>query len=215
MPPLSAARRQGRARDRAREVANRLFYGEYGPRVNELIWIDPRSVGFTFESFRAASGRVVRRWPLTPLIPLEEHPHVRFALAHWRDGVPWPDTGVFDYMLERIANRGQQDNCRTFEDVVERYRRLDALYETTRRARRLLTRGEIDPRAHREDGGILIHVGPAGELVLGASGKHRLTIAQLLDLPVIPARVGHIHRDALPLMPRLRRGPDIEAVQHG
>ena len=50
----------------------------------------------------------------------------------------------------------------------------------------------------------------SGEVLIGESGKHRLTIAQLLELPVIPVRVGHVHVDALPLVPDLRRMPPQE-----
>jgi hypothetical protein len=138
---------------------------------------------------------------------LEEHIHVRFALAHWRDGVPWEETGAYDYMLEQIARRGRQDGCFDLADVKRRYERLDDLFETVMRERRLRTRTELDPRVRNEDGGIFVHIGPAGETAIGDSGKHRMTIAKLAGLDAVPARIGYIHRDALPLLPALRRPP--------
>ena len=153
------------------------------------------------------SGYVVDRWPPVAPASLDEHIHVRFALAHWRDGVPWEETGVYDYMLEQIARRGRQDGCFDLDDVKRRYERLDDLFETVKRERRLRTRAELDPGARNEDGGILVHVGPGGEAAIGDGGKHRMTIAKLAGLDHVPVRIGYIHRDAIPLLPALRRAP--------
>ena len=153
------------------------------------------------------SGYVVDRWPPADPVPFEQHVHVGFALARWRDGVPWAETGAYDYMLEQIARRGRQDGCFDAADVRRRYERLDELFETVRRERRLRTRSELDPAARDEDGGILVHIGPQGEPAIGDSGKHRMTIAKLLGLDVVPARIGYVHRDALGLVPRLRGRP--------
>lgn len=153
------------------------------------------------------SGYVVDRWPPGEPARLDEHIHVRFALAHWRDGVPWEETGAYDYMMEQIARRGRQDGCYDLDDVKRRYERLDDLFETVMRERRLRTRPEVDPGARNEDGGILVHIGPGGETAIGDSGKHRMTIAKLAGLDAVPGRIGYIHRDAIPLLPALRRPP--------
>jgi hypothetical protein len=34
-----------------------------------------------------------------------------------------------------------------------------------------------------------------------------MVIAKLLDLDLVPARIGYVHRDALPLLPAMRRAP--------
>ena len=198
------------AADVGRDAYNVLRYGRAAPRTDERLWVDPASITQTLHAFRARSGTVVRSWPPTEVWPLADHLHVQFAVAHWRDGIPWPETGVYEYMQERIERRGRQDGCRNRDDVVRRYEDLDELYATVSRERRLRTRAELDPSAHREDGGIFVHVGPAGEVLIGESGKHRLTIAQLLELPVIPVRVGHVHVDAIPRLPDLRRPPPQE-----
>ncbi len=194
-----------RAQDLRREADNRLRYGRGAPQVSERLWIDPLAVDRAFSWFEARSARVVTTWPPAPGMPFDEHRHVAFALARWRQGVPWTETGAVEYMTAQIARRGSQDGCRTPQDVLRRFARLDALYETVGRERRLRTRSELEPRAFREDGGILVHVGPDGAFVAGDSGKHRLTIARLHQLPSIPVRLGEIHRDALPLLASLRR----------
>jgi hypothetical protein len=186
-------------------VWNLVRFGRDAPRPNERLWIDPAAVEHALDGLPVRSGYVVDTWPPVEPARLEDHVHVRFALAHWRDGVPWEGTGAYEYMLERIAVRGRQDGCFDLDDVKRRYRRLDELYETVKRERRLRTRTELDRRARNEDGGILVHIGPSGEVAIGDSGKHRLTIAKLVGLDVVPTRIGYIHRDALPLLPTLRR----------
>jgi hypothetical protein len=206
---------QRRWADATRDRWNRLPYGPQAPRRSERLWVDPLAVQHATAYLPAASGRVVRRWPPAALVPIEEHLHVRFALRHWRDGVPWEDTGLYEYMAERIRVRGQQDGCRNDSDVVARCRRLDELHEQVGREVRLRTRQELDPAGFREDGGILMHLGPAWEPVVGDNGKHRLTVARLHRLPVVPVRVGVVHVDALPLLPALRRDPAGPAAAAG
>jgi hypothetical protein len=195
------------ALDRARLFANVLRFGREAPRPHERIWIDPSAVECALDGLPVLSGHVVDRWPPAEPAPFEDHVHVRLALAHWRDGVPWEETGAYEYMLRQIAVRGRQDGCHDLGDVKRRYERLDALYETVRREGRLRTRPELDPAVHNEDGGIFVHIGPGGEPAIGDGGKHRLLIARLLGVAVVPARLGYIHRDALPLLPGLRRPP--------
>ena len=192
-------------------MANVVRFGTAAPRPNERIWVEPAGVRYALGGLPVRSGYVVDRWPPADPVPFEEHVHVRFALAHWRDGLSWEETGAYDYMLEQIHRRGRQDGCHSLEDVRRRYERLDALFETVREERRLRTRAELDPTARDEDGGILIHVGPDGEAAIGDSGKHRMAIAKLLELDVVPARIGYVHRDALPLLRRLRERPALPA----
>jgi hypothetical protein len=196
-----------RARDRGRWLANVIRFGRAAPRPNERVWVDPSKVRYALGGLPVRSGRVVDEWPPVDPVPFEEHVHVAFALAHWRDGLSWEETGAYDYMLEQIRRRGRQDGCFDLADVQRRYQLLDELFETVRRERRLRTRSELDPTVNDEDGGILVHVGPDGEPAIGDSGKHRLTIAKLVGLTVVPARIGYVHRDAIRLLPDLRRAP--------
>jgi hypothetical protein len=196
-----------RVRDWSRWVGNIVRFGRRAPRPNERLWIDPGRVRYALGGVPVRSAQVIGEWPPAKLVPFEEHVHVGFALAHWRDGVRWEDTGAYDYMLKQISIRGRQDGCFDLDDVVRRYERLDDLYDTVGREGRLRTRSDLDPKARNEDGGILVHIGPGGEPAIGDSGKHRLTIAKLHGLKTVPARIGYVHRDAVSLLPDLRRAP--------
>ena len=62
---------------------------------------------------RAASGRVLAGdWDLDTR-KVRALTKVRLAISHWRDGVPWDDTGVYEYMLRRIRRYGKADGCTT------------------------------------------------------------------------------------------------------
>ena len=196
-----------RVRDVGQLYFNIVRYGPDAPRPNERVWVVPSDVTFTLDGVRVRSGRVISRWPFVAPLAFEEHPHVKFALAHWRDGIPWEETGAYSYMLEQIRRRGRQDGCHSIVDVERRYQRLDELFETVLHEGRLRTRSELDSTARGEDGGILIHIGPHGATAIGDSGKHRMTIAKLLRLSLVPARLGFVHRDALRLLPRFRDPP--------
>ena len=198
---------RNRVAEIAREWWNFVRFGPDAPRPLERLWIDPQEVSLASAWFRAKSGRVRHTWPPAEVMPFEEHPHIRFAVAHWRDGVPWEDTGAYDYMMDRIQARGRQDDCRTLADVVRRFDRLDQLFETVKAEGRLKTREEICRRPFREAGGILIHLGPNGELVIGDAGKHRLMIAKLARLSKIPVLIGEVHIAALPKLAALRVPP--------
>ena len=120
------------------------------------------------------------------------------CIQHWRDGVPWEETGVYEHLLQRIAeNEGKFDGCSNLGDVVERYRRLDELFASIRHEGRLRPRHEVSPGTFRESQGIGIHIDRNGGLVFSHRGTHRLAAALVLDLKVIPAQVGVVHRAAI------------------
>lgn len=193
-----------RLTDIAREYANLARFGRGAPRPAERLWIDPQQVSKATAWFPSKSGAVRYTWPPAELMPFEDHIHVRFALAHWRDGLPWENTGVYEYMMGRIRARGRQDDCQTFANVVARFERLDELYESVKADGRMKTRQELSPAIFRETGGILVHFGPNSEPVIGDAGKHRLTIAKLTGVSRIPVQLGEIHIHALGSLPLLR-----------
>jgi hypothetical protein len=130
---------------------------------------------------------------------LDEHPKFVACRQHWLDGLSWEETGIIDLISDLVERNGVQDDCRSREDVLSRYQALDGLYEVVRRDQRLRPRSEVVVKGYRELGGILIHVGRDGEAIFGNSGSHRLAIAQVLDLERIPALLGAVHEQALPI----------------
>lgn len=113
--------------------------------------------------------------------------------AHFDRGVPWEETRLHEETT-RLVEEGDRSpvwhNCRTVEDLHSRFRYLGDLYERIRGSRFRSQRELVatDPRRgfpHWLRNEITVDVGRDGELLL-VCGKHRLSIAKLLDVDRVP-----------------------------
>lgn len=177
-------------------------HGRAAPRRFQLIHVDPRACRTALDSGMSTtvSGHVVPGdWDLDTR-PIEAVKHIAMALSHWRDGVPWADTGAYENMLELVEARGGvHQGAHDLGGVVRRYEKLDETFDLVRREGRLRTRKELTGKGIREHGGVLMHLGrDAQPIYNGWTGCHRIAMALALDLPVIPAMIGAVHPGALP-----------------
>lgn len=192
-----------------RDVSNRFFYGAGAPKFCERLWVDPRGVDemVTNESIveatgmhrDKASGLVINWSSIKEFLPLVEQPKIDFCLRHWRDGVSWDELGYYDLMATRPRHVQW-----TRSQIIDRFRMLDEAYNHAKLTGALKTRSQLDPRAFREEDGILMHIGPGGHLVFGGNGFHRLAIAMCLGLRKIPVCVGVVDISAVPLLGQFR-----------
>lgn len=199
-PSSAVALLQGPLRD----IANRLSGGVDCPRAQERIWIDPsclsrvytRNPAQTPDFRRRHSGMVLAGDWDQHTEPLDESWKVAACLAHFRQGVPWADTGVYQRMQDVIAERGQFDSCRTLDDIIARYQMIDALYSDIRKNG---FRDETVARfgTPRLPGGVYVHLDRHGIPIFGAIGNHRMGIARALGLTCIPAQLGVVHPEAI------------------
>lgn len=125
--------------------------------------------------------------------PLEDRPIYRALKARFTDDVPWPD---IEFIQEVLAGQQHWHSCRSEQDVIERAKRIDALYQTILRdgykaAAEFRSRLR-DWRKVVDD--ITVNIGPNGEFIRNSSGMHRLVIAQVLRLERTPVRVLIRHR---------------------
>lgn len=202
-----------------RDAPNRLLYGAEAPVLLERLWLPISAITEDTLTWgqrsaqRTNSARVLRHWPAREsLAPTLNMKSVRLGLAHWRDGVPWEATGIYEEMMRRIEQRGKVDGCRNLDDVHARYLRLDQAFAQMREDGRMKTRAELKREgsitfAFRESGGIVFHFGPQGEPFFGGWGCHRLAMAIALGLSYIPIRVGYVHASALNAVAALRAEP--------
>lgn len=198
-----------------RDLLNKIRYGCKAPVYAERIWVNPlycefsirpeSIIALTGHHAKRASGKVISFSDLiNQLVPILEVEKIKFCLDHWKNGVPWEDTGIYEYMQERILRNGSADGCYNLNDIKERYTKVDLLFNQIRREGRFKTQKEICPSNFREDGGILIHIGPEGEPFFGWRGCHRIAIALLLGLK-FPAQIGCVHINSLQYLARFRR----------
>ncbi|PRY25999.1 hypothetical protein CLV78_10192 [Aliiruegeria haliotis] len=190
----------------ARDVKNRLLYGRRAPKSDECIYVDPRRVRLVYASGRRPDAPRFRRfhsglvlgtdWD-TSVQPWEWGFKQTAILRHFQNGESWRETGVIDYLMEDVRRKGSADGCRSLEEIEERYRKIDRLYEELQRTRHFKNRSELDSYFRREHGGVFIHVTRYGTPLKAGGGVHRLTIASILELERIPAQLGVIHPDAI------------------
>jgi hypothetical protein len=194
---------------RARDTTNALRYGPNAPKYAELIWVRPSEIRHALvgrSDYVRCSGKVIDIEARFRRTDLESTPRMQSSFAHWVDGVPWEDTRDYAVMLDAIRRGKDWAGCRSEDDLGRRYESLDAVFEQARSSRRLKTRKELDPKAFREEGGILVCIGGQGEPLL-YDGFHRLAIALILDLPIVPAQLGYVDRNAVDSLEWYRTPP--------
>lgn len=193
----------------SRDVALRAQYGVLAPRYAERIHVKVDHNVLSIGHFKQLCGQVVDKWPPQPCGKIsrvvDSEPYLSCS-KHWLDGVRWEDTPLIEKAMQGIRQHGRRDDCKSREDVLERYERLDAVFAQAKKNNGLLTRQEISWLSFREWNGVGFHIGPEGEVLFGRVGQHRLAIALLLGFEAIPAMLGAIHVDALPLLAEFRRG---------
>lgn len=182
-----------------RDVPNVARYVRDAPLWAQRIWIEPRGVDHAILGYGNEYSALVSGgdWD-HEREPVNELPKVAGSYERWGKGKSWEESGVFDYVTGLILEQGEFDGCRSHNDLVRRYERIDELYESVVREGRLRTQRELrGARAFRELGGVRIHIGREGQALFGGAGQHRLAMAQILGIPRIPAQIGMVHSEAL------------------
>lgn len=189
----------------ARDTINLLQFGLSSPKACEPIYVRVADIqGLPLAKKRLLGGKrksgmvINGKWPVQAqdLVPLHQLEKIQHCLAHWVDDIPWQDTGSFNFYRSH-----------PMATVLERHDRLDEIFQQVKADGRLRSQQEVSPRAFREHNGVRINLGPEGQLVFVDGGTHRLGMALALGLDVIVAELGVVHRDALPLLSRLRQHP--------
>ena len=185
---------------KSRGLQNKIQYGKNGPVFGELIYVNPQE-HHTYLSFkhRSFSGKILKGdWDLQPQQEIEETIIYKACIEHWEYDVPWKETGIYDFMINKIEEFGGfVDGCGNLKDVIERYEKLDNLFEAIKLSRTFKTQKELNPKAFNENGGLLFHIGRDNKPIFGGGGMHRFAMAKILKLEIIPAQIGVIHPHAL------------------
>lgn len=192
-------------RQMVRDGLNRLRFGEMAPLSAMAIYPRPRDITMGFDSRRAGfslrrhkSGLVLKgdwdqfKSDISNSIKLVS------CRMRWLEGADWEETPIFRQMLQQIEQGLAPDECRSYEDLVNRYRQLDRIFKETRSRGRLLDMDELPAFYYRRaHGATLIHVARDGTCLRSGGGSHRFAMAHVLDLPEMPAQLGVIHPQAL------------------
>jgi 2-polyprenyl-3-methyl-5-hydroxy-6-metoxy-1,4-benzoquinol methylase len=107
------------------------------------------------------------------------------------DGLEYEIIPEFQEHLQKIKMGGFIDGCTTREQYVQRWRHIEAVYQAIKN-QGYKTQAELGSDNVLDE--VRVQIGRKGELLL-EEGRHRLAIAQLLELEEIPAIVTRRHEE--------------------
>ena len=123
----------------------------------------------------------------------EDDPIFTMLTAHFQSGVGWSEIAYYQKILETIKKNGVDwHGCRNEKDVSARCAYLDGLFNEIRntgyRVPDGLRYGETGLAKTCTPREIAVSIGRDGEMIIEI-GKHRLSMAKILALPLVPVRV--------------------------
>ena len=185
---------------------NRLLDDGYG-QWDRIEWVSPEEIRYityndhhldhghgylnagAFNIITRAGARSGGRWD-TKEIEFEEL-HIYTAVKQrYLDGCDWQDTRFFEEMVDSIESGDSPWGCTSIPDLWDRCEHIETLLERIRtegyRSQRSLGKVPVDE--------VTVNIGRNGTLFFN-DGRHRLTVAKVLNLDEIPVRVLVIHDD--------------------
>ncbi len=109
--------------------------------------------------------------------------------SHFHNQVSWEDTVFYKRVVGQIEQGRRKWRCSTAEEFSRRLQDVDRLFNTIREQG---YRTQLDLRTPRAWDEIRLAIGRSGELIL-FDGRHRLSMAKILELKRIPAIVSIRH----------------------
>lgn len=164
------------------------------------MWIEPARIVETVRpSIVGKSGRstchvLAGSWDLERVSFADNYYGMHRSFEqHFDEGAAWEDTRFVQTMLHFADCGGPYwHNCTTRETILERCARVDDLYRSLRDDGFRPPPGVEHGRAGLEAGprltAIAVNVSRTGDL-LYENGKHRLSLAKILGIPMIPVRM--------------------------
>lgn len=132
---------------------------------------------------------------------------------HFEEGVPWEDTQFYEKSIDEIANGGYGMRMATSEEeVIQRCHEIDELY------RRIKNEGYRTQEELNPSGSTIEHLGNEIQVDIGrdgtllfVEGRHRLSIAKILDVEAVPVTIVCRHEEwVTELEDRYQRDDPIE-----
>jgi len=167
-----------------------------------VLWIHPNQVVTTCKLISIKGGHFYCRvldgdWDLTENW-FEDRSVSGMLKEHFLNGIPWSDTSCYQNILRNIEKKGiYWNDCQSESDVKARCVYLEQLYtsikDTGYKVPEGLKYGEAGIITGSVPMEIAVNIGRDGRFIFW-DGRHRLMIAKILDLPMIPVRVVIRHK---------------------
>lgn len=186
-----------------------------GPRRYELLFAHPSSLEH-FVTLRQQIAAVDVHSKLPWVLgdewefkrqPLSKDEKYIALRKRFIDGKSWEESGIYEHLMRGLKQRqrvaasrgavGKFDGLSSKKDYVERYKKIDALFEQVKREGRLRTNWEVTPGPLAQRNAVRVKLDKNGEFIFCGLGFHRLAIAKALQLPSIPVALSIAHKDAI------------------
>ena len=165
---------RGRMATPARRITSAIFRAVASP--DTIIWVAPDDISEKVQSDLSlyANDILPGDWDLQTTAIDQQIKH-RSVVKRYRDGVPWPDTELFDLYAQLLAEgetiRGVRDLTALERDYDTR---VDGLFDSLR---------EVGFRIMVDEHGRPdiphVHIGRDGRVLFGNNGNHRLMMAKV------------------------------------
>lgn len=179
---------------------NYYKYGKKAPKYGELIFLNPDDVVKRISArdieYKYHSAMVVDSWNNEKELYIAEEEKTKAIYRRYVSNCSWEESGYVDILLDDIK-KGLCTDLNNKEQIIRRCEGLDKLFEEIKRDRIIKSRKEINRFNYREIGGIEISISNNGELIKTHGGNHRLILAKIFNMEIIPAVIGLVHEDAL------------------
>ncbi len=191
------------------ELLNNIRYGNKSPKYAERLWVNPKNIKYKLELGPQVivSGKILtnKHFNNQKFIFFEHLDIYKICKKHFCENLTWEEAGAYKYMLKMINKYGEHDGCKNIHDVKSRYNKIDVIFENELENKRNGLPFGSNKKGFREEDGILVHIGPKGEILFGGNGNHRLSIAKLLEIECIPVQLGGVHVERLDMLKNLRK----------
>jgi len=169
-----------------------------------VLWVDPNEVTYHQPVPKPAGGYSNRHYAVVlcgnwdkELPRFEEHFIYQFIYNRYERRMPAENTDFFELFEEKLSEQGTFWNgCESVEDFHKRCEYLDGLFKDIRE-NGIRTTEQLGSEALRSRGypdNIHINIGRNGELIY-LNGRHRLSMAKILDIEAIPVNVMVRHKE--------------------
>jgi hypothetical protein len=192
---------------RNRRGVRQLYISDCGKSDAEpkkLIYVDPRSIKYEAGykgRFYSPGDVYAGRWDLFRS-PFSERKVVESLVDHFENGVPWEDTKIFQLAQFRINHGMNYRGCSSTHEIYQHLCNYDGIYDKMSlngyktqselhskdgEAKHNLETSKDDYQPYLDEIGVSIDRN--GNFLWQKEGQHRLCIAQILGVEVVPVQV--------------------------
>jgi len=114
------------------------------------------------------------------------------AIKQWyRQNISWQETDFFNKHLDLIEEYGRSYKCNNRDELLEKCKTYEGLLKNVRENGFKTQRKQGKLKPYKE---ITVNIGRNGEFLFNGGGRHRLSIAKVLNLEKIPVIIKVRHK---------------------